>query len=226
MNTAYADFISLWYLIVNLIGALLYRRKTGKGLYLDQAQTEAGITFLGPAILDYVVNGRVATRVGNRDPYMAPHGCYRCLGPDRWCAIAVSNDEEWEAFCRAIGQPDWTKDSRFATLLARKENEGELDRLVEEWTTNYTPEEVMFIMQASAVPAGVVQNCQDLFEDPQVKHGEHFRILQHKVIGPHAYNAPSYRLSKTPCNIWKAAPTLGEDNDYVYKEILATPTKR
>jgi len=119
-----------------------------------------------------------------------------------------------------MGEPEWTADPKFATFLGRKENEDELDRLVDEWTINYTPEDVMFRMQAAGVPAGVVQNCQDLFEDPQVKHRRHFQWLNHKVMGPLAHNTPAYQLSKTPCQLVKAGPCLGEDNEYVYKEIL------
>ena len=220
IHGAYTDFISPFYLAIALIAALDHRRRTGKGMHLEQSQLEAGISFLGPAILDYAVNGRLATRMGNRDPYAVPHGCYRCLGVDRWCVITVRTDEEWEALCQAMGEPDWTKHPKFSTFLARKQNEDELDRLVERWTLDYTPEEVMYILQTAGVPAGVVQNPQDLFEDPQVKHRGHFQVLEHKVIGAHAYNAPAYKLSKTPARLWKAGPCLGEDNEYVYKEIL------
>ena len=83
---AHTDFISPWYMVMTIIGALIYRRKTGKGLYLDQSQVEAGVNFLGPLILDYYANNRVATRMGNQDPYMSPHNLYPCLGEDRWLA--------------------------------------------------------------------------------------------------------------------------------------------
>ena len=220
MFNNYTDFISPFYLAIAVIGALLYRRKTGKGMYLDQAQIEAGISFLGPYVLDYFVNGRIAERMGNRDRYMVPHGAYPCRGLDKWVAIAITNEEEWQTFCSVLGNPEWTKDARFSTVLSRKENEEELDRLIGEWTKDYPPEQIMAMMQDAGVPCGVVQTCEDLFNDPQLKHREHFRFLEHKVIGRHAYNAPAYRLSKTPCDIKKAGPCLGEDNEYVYKEIL------
>jgi len=216
----YSDFIAPWYLTITLIGALLYRRRTGKGMYLDQSQVEAGISFLGPLLLDYFVNGRVACRMGNHDPYMAPHSLYPCLGEDRWVAIAVASEEEWKHLCSVMGNPAWTKDRKFSTFLSRKENEEELDRLVGEWTKDYAPHQLMGLLQDAGVPCGVVQTCEDLFNDPQLKERQHFRFLEHKVIGNHAYNAPAYRLSKTPNHIWKAGPCLGEDNEYVYKEIL------
>jgi len=216
----YSDFIAPWYCCTTLILALLYRNKTGKGMYLDQSQVEAGIQFLGPFILDYTVNGRIASRMGNRDPNMAPHGIYPCQGENRFVAVAVSNDEEWRGFCKVIGNPAWTQDERFSTFLGRKQNEDELDRLVTEWTKEHAAEQIMEMMQQAGVPAGLVQTAEDLFNDPQLKHREHFRFLEHRVIGLMAYNSPAYRLSKTPNHIWKAGPCLGEDNEYVYKELL------
>jgi len=172
--------------------------------------------------MDYKVNGRMLTRMGNRDPHAAPHGAFPCQGDDRWVAIAVRTDEEWRAFCQVLGRPDWTGEDRFATFKGRKDNEDELERLIEQWTKARVAEEVMMMMQEAGVPAGVVGGGGggDLFEDPQLKHRRHFRRLDHQVIGRHVYNAPSYWLSKTPDHIHKAGPCLGEDNEYVYKDLL------
>jgi benzylsuccinate CoA-transferase BbsF subunit len=216
----YTDFISPWYLVIAVVGALLRRRKTGKGMYIDQAQIEAGITFLGPYVLDYMVNGRVAKRMGNRDRSMAPHGAYPCLGNDRWVVIAVRDDDEWAYLCDLTGHAEWEDDERFATIRARKKNEEILDELIAAWTKEFTPEQIMAMLQSAGIPCGLVERPEDLFNDAQLKHREHFRILEHKVIGKHAYNAPAYRLSKTPNRITKPAPCLGEDNEFVYREIL------
>jgi len=217
---AYTDTISPWYLVVPLIGALIRRRKTGKGMYLDQSQYEASIHFLEPAILDCTVNGRVASRVGNRHPAAVPHNAYPCMGNDRWVAIAVHTDEQWQALCRVMGRPELAEDPRFVTFLARKENEEELDGLIGKWTQNYHGEEVQRLMQGAGVPAGVVCTCQDLFEDPQLKHRKHFVRLKHREIGPMAYRAPAYKLSKSPLQLIRPGPCLGEHNEFVYKEIL------
>jgi len=216
----YSNFISPYYLVTALIAALLYKRKTGKGMYLDQSQVEVGINFLAPALLDYMANGRIACRMGNRDPYMAPHGVFPCRGDDRWIAIAVDNEEEWQALCNVMGNPDWSKEPKFSTMPARKENEDDLERLIGEWTQAHTAEQIMQMLQEAKVPAGVVNTAEDLFNDPQLKYREHFRFLEHNVIGRHAYHSPAYRLSKTPCGIRKPSPCLGEDNEYVYKEVL------
>jgi len=214
------DHIAPYLTAGTIIGALLYRRKTGKGMYLDNSQLESAVGFLAPVILDYMVNGHIACRKGNRDPYMAPHGVYPCRGADRWVAIAISNEEEWEGLCCVMGNPEWTREPKFSTVLGRKENEEELDRLIGDWTKDYTAEQIMAMTQDAGVPCGVVQNAEDLFSDPQLKHRQHLRFLEQKVIGRMAFEAPAYHLSKTPNHIWKAAPCLGEDNEYVYKEIL------
>jgi crotonobetainyl-CoA:carnitine CoA-transferase CaiB-like acyl-CoA transferase len=121
-----------------ILAALDFRRRTGKGLYLDMSQLENGIHFLSPLILDYGVNGHVADRMGNRHPQAAPHGA-AVRGEDRWCAIAVFTEVEWQGFCSAIGSPVWTRDERFCTLENRKANEAELENLIETWTLHYSP---------------------------------------------------------------------------------------
>jgi crotonobetainyl-CoA:carnitine CoA-transferase CaiB-like acyl-CoA transferase len=151
---------------------------------------------------------------------MSPHGIFPCNGDDEWVAIAVRNKKEWKAFCQIIGKPGWTADARFATFSARKQNEEELEQLIGKWSVKYAPANVMEMMQEAGIPAGVVATCQRLFEDPQLNIRRHFRFLNHRVIGRVAHNAPAYILSETPNDIHKAGPCLGEDNEYIYKEIL------
>lgn len=203
----------------SIIAALLYRRRTGKGHYFDFSQLECSVPYISPLILDYVVNGRIASRNGNKSPDAAPHNAYRCDGEDRWCVIAVFTDQEWESFCTAIGNPVWTKDPRFSTLPARKENEDELDRLVEEWTTGRKAEEVMDVMQAAGVPAGLVETTEDMHKDPQLAYRNHFPRIDHPEIGNYPARDNAFRLSRSQGEV-KRSPCLGEDNEYVYKELL------
>ena len=217
---AYTDFVAFPHLITVLIAALIYRRKTGKGQYIDLSQLESSLQSIGPVVMDYMINGRIMKRVGNRSTNAAPHAVYRCLGEDRWCAIAVSTDEEWRNFCNVIGNPEWTRDPRFTTLRARKENEDALNALVEEWTQQYPPEELMSRMQAAGVPAGLASASADLIDDPQMKHRGLLTTLEHPEIGPHFYQRPPYLMSKTPVEITMPAPCLGQHNEYVLKQIL------
>jgi benzylsuccinate CoA-transferase BbsF subunit len=214
----YTDYFVPGIISTALIAALDYRRRTGKGQYLDFAAVEAGIHALEASILEYTVNGRVQDRAGNRIPYAAPHGAFPCKGDDRWCAIAVFTDEEWANFCTVVSEP-WTADSRFSTLLGRKKNEDELERLIGEWTINHSSEDVMSRLQNAGVAAGVVQNTKDIHEDPQLKHRGHFWHLMQAGFGPFAFSGPPMRFSKTACEL-KPAPCIGEHNEYVLKEIL------
>ncbi len=214
------DFIAPHFNVLIILAALDYRDRTGKGQYIDMSQYETGIYFLEPLLLDYNVNQRVANRVGNRSTYAAPHGAYCCCGEDRWCAIAIYTNKEWESFCQVIGNPAWSNDPKFATLLARKENEEELDRLIEEWTINHSAEEVMSMMQAAGVAAGMLETGEDLLEhDPQLRHRHYFWELDHPEVGKYMAYRPSFLLSKSPYELW-SAPLLGEHTEYVLKEVL------
>ncbi len=217
---AYTDSIAGRFGATILLSALDYRDRTGQGQYLDLSQVEAGLQFMIPPLLDYDVNRRILERNGNRHPSAAPHGAYCCQGKDRWCAIAVFTDKEWKAMCRVMGNPPWAEDAKFATLLGRKENEDELDQLVEQWTINFPPEEVMTRLQETGVSAGVVETAEDLHRDPQLKYRHHFWELEHQEIGVSTYDSMGSQLSKTPAELHKAAHTVGQDNYYVYTQIL------
>ncbi|MCH8850998.1 MAG: CoA transferase, partial [Chloroflexi bacterium] len=165
---AYTDTVAPRFTVAAILAALDHRRRTGQGQYLDQSQAEAALHFLGPALLDYTVNGRVQERIGNRDPYMAPHGVYPAAGDDRWVAIAVADDAQWQALCEVIGRPELATDERFATLEARLANQDELDDIVSEWSRQREMSEAESALQARAVPAHAVQNSKELYADPQL----------------------------------------------------------
>jgi benzylsuccinate CoA-transferase BbsF subunit len=225
LGIAYTDTVGACYVVIAIMAALNYRRRTGKGQCIDISQMEAAASFLSQAVLDCSANGRVQRAVGNRCPEAAPHGAYPCQGDDSWCVIAVFNDAEWKAFCRVVGDAEWTKHPKFATLSARKENEDELDRLVSVWTSDQTAEEVMVKLQAVGVAAGIVQNGKALLLDPQLKHREHFRTLHHLEIGAYFSEAPAFKLSKSSTGPTVPAPCMGEHNEYVYTKIVGMSDK-
>ena len=218
---AYSDYFCQRFNSTALIAALEYRRRTGKGQWIEQSQLESAVYFNAPLILDYNINSRVASRQGNRLSHAAPHGVYPCKGDDRWVIIAIFNDEEWQSFGKAIGNPGWVTGPKFNTLVGRKKNEDELDKLVAEWTSGHAAEEVETIMQAAGVPSSIVEKSSDLFEDPQLKHRRFYVKVKHPEMGTPAYQQqPDYILSKTPREITMPSPCLGEHNEYVYKELL------
>ena len=224
---SYMDHTAGYYAAMAILMALHYRNRTGQGQYIDLSQTEAGIACTGPAVLDFSVNGRRYRRpdypVGNRSlhPAVAPHNTYRCKGEDRWCVITIFNEQEWRAFCEAIGSPSWTHDSRFATNSRRVENQDELDCHIEEWTRDRTPEEVFIILQKAGVTAGAVQNARDRVEyDPQLRARDFFPTVDNPEFGPHKVDGVPTHLSRSPGYVHSHAPLLGQDNEYVFGELL------
>jgi len=119
-----------------------------------------------------------------------------------------------------MGKENLIYDSRFVTLFDRKKNEAELNQLVEEWTLSLDAGEVMRKLQAAGVPAGVVTNNSDLFEDPQLKERECFWMMDHSVLGPFPHPSPSFKLSKTPAEPRMSAPRLGEHTECICKRLL------
>jgi len=216
---AYTDYIAPYYAAIAIVLALEHRQRFGEGQYIDQSQLEAGISFLSSPVLNYTVNKVIDGAMGNRCYYAAPHGAYRCQGNDRWCAIAIFTDEEWESLCKITGSRALTE-NRFATLLKRKQNEDELDRLIEQWTINHRAEDVVEILQSSGIAAGLVETGEDLHRDPQLKHRKHFWFMEHPEIGLVSSSAPPFRMTKTPPRPRLPAPCLGEHTKFVCTEFL------
>jgi len=216
----YTDLVTPRFSASALMAALEYRDRTGQSVYLDSAQLETSLQFIATPLLQYTANGIETGRMGNECPYAAPHGAYRCKGDDQWCTIATFNDGEWQALVEAMGKPEWATSSKFATLLGRKQNEAALNSLIESWTINFTRDEVMEKLQAAGVAAGPVESSADIFDDPQLQARGHFWYHDYSELGRFPYNGPSYRLSKTPAQFRFSPPEIGENNEYVCRELL------
>ena len=219
MPMAYGDFASTGTGIISLVSALLRHRKTGKGVHIDQSQYEVNVHVLTGAILEYIINGRIFGRNGNRLAHAAPHGVYPCKGEDRWVAVAVLTQEDWKNFCRVIGYPQWTTDEKFSTLAGRKRNEDDLDKHIATWTRGKSAEEVESLMQQGGVAANVVETGEDIYQDPQLAHYGHFREIDHPNIGKVNSEIPPFKFSKSK-DAHTRAPLLGEQNHYVLSDVL------
>lgn len=207
------------HVVFAVLAALEYRRRTGKGQYIDMSQTECLAGMLGAAVIDYSLNKRVWGRLGNRDPIMAPHGVYRCQGEDSWVAIAISSDNDWVAFCQAIGKAELAQDERFSTLSERYRNQDELNRLIEEWTIKHEDYQAMNILEKVGVAAGAVTSPEKGHHEPHFKETGFFEELTRDVIGTQLFPRWPVRFSETPPRN-RPAPLLGQHNDYVLRELL------
>ncbi|MDP6604946.1 MAG: CoA transferase, partial [Dehalococcoidia bacterium] len=229
MAAAYSDYVSPRFTVAALLAALDHRDRTGEGQYIDFSQAESSMHFLTPALLDYAVNGRLQRGEGNDDRHMAPHGVYRAASsPDeeRWVAIAVAGNEQWQALCELIGRPELASDGRYATAGARLARRGELDAVVGTWTAEHEMYEVEAALQARGVPAHAVQNSTELVADPQLKHRNHFVELEHPIHGATTVEGSRFVLSRTPALVDRVAPTFGRDNHEVLSEILGYDAER
>jgi crotonobetainyl-CoA:carnitine CoA-transferase CaiB-like acyl-CoA transferase len=228
---SYLDWIGAYSFATSMLAALNYRERTGKGQWIDASQTETGIFIGGTAVLDWSANDRRWQRFGNRSPFKlaAPHGAYRCMGTDRWVAIACFSEEDWATLVKVAGHPEWASDPRFATLEQRLVHQDELDQLVGAWTETQDRYEVMHDLQGHGVAAGVCQTAEDRVDaDPQLAALNWLTEVTGTKIGTWPVAETSVRMSETPAHIGgpidRGAPCYGEDNEYVYGELLGMST--
>jgi crotonobetainyl-CoA:carnitine CoA-transferase CaiB-like acyl-CoA transferase len=219
-NETYPDPVVGILAVGALLAALRRRRQTGKGTFVDLAQREVTASMLGEYVVDYALSGRVASPMGNRHPWRVPQGVYRCQGEDRWLAISVGSDAEWQGLCQALGQPQLTRDARFATALARQQHQDELDQLLSAWTQERSHYEAMHLLQAHGVTAGAVLTGGDTLSDPHLEAREFWDVVDHPEAGTYKQVTTPWRLSKNPRRTTAAAPSLGEHNHYVLADIL------
>ncbi len=214
------DYVAAAHGAFALLMGLEHRDRTGEGLAIDLAQVESGAAIMGPLYLDYLVNRREAQPSGNRVPGSAYSGVFRCKGPDCWIALELEGEEDWERFCVALGQPDLLRDSRFAIPEERARNAERLDEVTAEWTANHTAQQAMLRLQKAGLAAGVVQNGEDLYRDPQLRARRFMTEITHPDLGTIEYPQSPHRLSKSPGHARRPAPRLGEHNEYVFRGWL------
>ena len=222
--SAYSDAVAGMAGAQAVLLALIHRARTGQGQWIDLSQFESLSSLLETLVLDLSINQSNGEfqRTGNRLPHGggAPHGAYQCKGEDRWVAIAVLTDEEWRAFAQAIGEPPWTQEERFGSATSRLHDADALDHLVEDWTIEHTPEEVMQLLQAVGVSAGLVQTGADLANDPQLKERGFFRRVPDAQGVPRTIEGAPYKLSRTPGDAVRGAPEFGAHQTYVLRDVL------
>lgn len=224
---SYMDNQAAYYNSAALLMAIFHRQRTGQGMEVDASAVEIGISLLGPDLLDTLVNHRPSRRPGfprgNRSAHegVAPHGVYPAAGEDQWVAITVADDAEWQRLVAAMGRPAWADEQRFATGTSRREHEDDLDKLMSGWTSGLGKHAITELLQGANVTAGAVQDPRDLDEvDPQIAARGTFFDLDHPVIGPARFEGTPISFSETVQENWRSAPLLGEDNHYVFGEVL------
>jgi crotonobetainyl-CoA:carnitine CoA-transferase CaiB-like acyl-CoA transferase len=220
----YTDYVGPRFSLATLLAAIDRRHQTGQGCYIDVSQVEAGVYFQSPEIADHNRNGTVVHRAGNADREHAPHGVYRCQpgddGTDRFVAVAVRTDEQWQKLTALMGRPDLAADADLQTAIGRRSRVADLDSLMDAWTATQTAEDVERCLQASGIPVHVSASSRDFCADPQLAHRGHLVRVPHQLHGITTVEGPRYLLSATPGQVTRSAPVFGQDNKYVLTELI------
>jgi crotonobetainyl-CoA:carnitine CoA-transferase CaiB-like acyl-CoA transferase len=212
------------------IMGLIHREKTGKGQWVDFAQMQALIHHFGEIYMDAAWNKRDTRTMGNRHR-TAIQGCYPCRGPEstletviyggeRWINITIHTDEEWKGLCRAMGNPAWTKDEKFATAESRRKHHDAFDARIAQWTRTRDNFELFYVLQENGVPAGPVEDPRDSYMDPQLNARGFFQTISGPDIGTYRYPGFPWKFSDTPLQVTQPPCMLGEHNEYVYRDII------
>ena len=203
-----------------ILSALRVRERTGEGQFIDFSQSENMLQSVGEYLLDYQWNDRNPEPLGNRDRWGGIQGCYPSTGDDMWVTLTVRTDAGWRRFAEATGRPEWLTDERFATRASRFAHHDEIDRGIAQWTSQRSAEESMHRLQAAGIAAAKVMNERDIFDDPHIRERGFFLKMTLPDAGTHLYPGHAWRALGTPLRSDRPAPTLGQHNEYVYREVL------
>jgi benzylsuccinate CoA-transferase BbsF subunit len=210
-----------------ILTALHHRDRSGQGQHIDYSQQEAVMQMVGPAFMDYALNGRVAGPLGNRHPLAAaaPHGVFPCAGDDRWISIAVGSDEEWRGLVTALGEPAWASEPELAHLEGRLRNLGALHEKLAAWTAGFDDRELAGRLQHHGVAAAPVLNVADLLHDPHYRARGTFIEVRHPLGFDETIYGAYVKTSRTEARV-RPGPIIGQDNEHVFKELLGMPEDR
>lgn len=210
-----------------VLSALRYRDNSGEGQHVDFSQQEAIMQMVGPAYMDYTLNGRVGGPKSNEHPLSAaaPHGVFPCAGDDRWVSIAVPSEEEWQGLVAAMDNPDWTRDEAYASLSKRVANIDKLHARLAEWTLGFEDRDLADTLQGHGVAAAPVLNVGDLLADPHYKARGTFIEVTHPLGFQETIYGAYVKTSRTEAEV-KPGPVIGQDNERVFKEVLGIPEER
>ena len=223
IGNSYTDFLACWSAQLAIMAALIRRARTGDGVWVDLAMYQTGVSFFGEGLLDFAHNGRRVRRLGNRHESMSPHGCYPCLGKDKWIVLSVRDDVDWVALCNSIGQPHLAIDRRFSDPVARHRNQQAIDELVSSWTGTHTQDEAMGKLHAKGIPAAPVLHAGQLLKDPHLQDRGFFEQVEHAPssgLGKREYLGRGWRFSGSDAWMHGPAPDLGEHNGLILEGLL------
>jgi benzylsuccinate CoA-transferase BbsF subunit len=227
VENAFSDPLNGIFGAFAILTALMHRDRHGEGQHVDYSQAEAVMQLVGPAYMDYVLNGRVAGPKGNRHPLdvAAPHGVFPCKGDDRWISIAVFSEDEWNGLRRAMGDPAWARTPEHASIETRRRNVEPLHERIAAWTAEHDDRSLAARLQEHGVAAAPVLNVADLLADPQYRARKTFIEVTHPLGFPETIYGSYVKTSGFDAPV-RPGPWMGQDNERVFKELLGIDSER
>ncbi len=215
ISNSWNDYIGGLHTAVAIIGALAKRRASGLGYHLDVSQFECSVAMIGSLLLSSTVTGAAPARSGSRSATAAPQGCYRCAGDDQWCTISVQTDAQWHALLHGLGESAGSlRDPQYATLAGRLQHHDAIDRVLEAWTRELTPDEVEARVEACGVWAAAMRRGNDIAQTAEWQ-----RILKPLGDGEQSVGLPFSFRGTSPAAL-TPAPRVGADSDDVLRDWL------
>lgn len=223
---AYPDPASALHGLFVILCALEHRKNTGEGQVISLSQVETTISCFGNTLMEQLANGTPPVKLGNQSHWDSPQGCYACQGEDRWAAITIATQEQWNQLCTLLEKPEWAQDPRFQSSARRATHAEFIDEAITAWTTSRDAYEVMHAFQNVGIAAGVVQNTEDQFQrDSHLSKRKYFEEIPHQTKGSVTAAGIPLGLTGTPGRTTETGAAVGQDNAYVFKEIVGLSEK-
>ena len=220
LKHAYADLCGALHAVFAIVSALLDRRLTGAGRYIDVSMLRATVATMSVGLMEYELAGRVLQTMGNYDPVMAPYGNYPCHGDDEWVSLAVRTEDEWRGLVEALGNPDWAAEPEFTSRYARLSHRRELDERLSEWTQGQSAWEATELLQSHGVAAFPVLDAEGRLFNPHFRERGLYSDIEHPALGSEPIFNLMWQMTRTPPRIQRHAPLLGEHNHEVFCGLL------
>jgi crotonobetainyl-CoA:carnitine CoA-transferase CaiB-like acyl-CoA transferase len=205
------------------LAALVARREDGRGRYIEMSQYEVSTVVNAEALFERQLSGLEPLRAGSSYGPAAPRGCYRCAGPDDWLAVSVTSEASWHALCAIIGRPGLANAPHLASAGDRRRHQAELDPILSAWAAGAPAAERAATLLEAGIAAAPVRSPGEVLADAELNARGFFPELDHAVTGPRPYLSSPYLIDGERQPIRRPGPLLGEDNDYVLRELLGLP---
>jgi CoA:oxalate CoA-transferase len=218
VGTLVVDITSAVFAAFGICAALFAREVTGEGEYIDISMYDVAINQLEAKFVDYTVTGNIPQRTGNRYPYVTPFDTFQTK--DSYVLIICAGEGPFENLCKAMGKPELATDERFSDVMKRNQNEPELKKVIEEWSTQYTNEEILPMLLGQSVPAAPVNDVKQVVENPHTKERGMLVDLEQPGAGTITIFGPAVKATNSEVKVRGPAPALGEHNRWFLDELL------